>query len=597
MEIELTKSLTQIRNDFLSLFSRKDIADLLEVEKYKLNYHLYVLSPFKKYSTFFVLKKGGGKREITAPKSPIKILQRKLNHALKLIYLPKNCIHGFVRDRNILSNARVHQKKRFVLNLDLKDFFPSIHFGRVRGLFMGIPYNFNQDVSTILAQICCHDGKLPQGAPTSPIISNMICAKLDSNLKKLAREYQCVYTRYADDITFSTNRSKFPSSIAYLTESGKAEIGNELNEIIEINGFEINPLKTRLQFRHQRQSVTGLTVNRYANINRKYLKKLRMILFAWRKFGIESTSQNYFGKYSQRNYSKKETNNDLFKQIIKGKIDFVGMVKGKSSKVFIDLQSKFYLLAPELKTKNKYIYSKTIPVIYTEGKTDRKHILSALESLKSKGFYQDLSLESPNKESSLGDTRLLERMKGEQDRPIMNDRPHIFIFDRDNRRILEELKQSEDYFKRANNVFSMILPIPPHRENISEICIEFYYSDNDIKTYDEDGRRLFISSEFDPNTGEHFTEKLVCKSINKIRGNPKIISEQVFNAEGKSVALSKNDFADNIKNKKKNFDKVDFSGFEPFFGKIAEIISIFDSERKIVPFPPKKQIDEQKKLK
>ncbi|MCJ7484045.1 MAG: reverse transcriptase family protein [Thermodesulfovibrionales bacterium] len=590
MEIELIKSHIQIRNDFSCLFSRKDIADLLEIEKNKLNYHLYVLSPSKKYSTFMIKKKGGGKREITAPISPIKILQRKLSKALELIFTPKNCIHGFIRGRNILSNARAHQKKRFVLNLDLKDFSPSIHFGRVRGLFMGIPYNLNKDVSTILAQICCHDGKLPQGAPTSPIISNMICAKLDSNLKKLAKENQCVYTRYADDITFSTNRSKFPSPIAYLTESGETEIGNELSKLIEINGFEINPFKNRLQFKYQRQSVTGLTVNRYANINRKYLKKLRAILFAWKKYGIESTSTNYFNKFPDRDYSDKETNIDLFKQIMKGKIDFIGMVKGKSSKTYIDLQSKFYSLAPELKKMKKFIYSKTIPVIYTEGKTDKKHINAALESFKSKGFYQDLSLEFPKKDVTLGDSRLLERMRGEQERPIDNNRPHIFIFDRDNKKILDELNQNDDYCERANKVFTMILPLPPHRENVSEICIEFYYSDMDIMTCDEKGRRLFLSNEFDPFSGKHYSEKISCTSINKLKGSLKIISEKVFDIKGNSIALSKNDFADNIKNRKKNFDKVDFSGFEPLFGKIAEIISIFDSESIILSFPLKKQI-------
>jgi RNA-directed DNA polymerase len=577
MKIELEKSSTQIREAFVNLKTREDIADLLEIDKLKLNFHLYVLPSRNKYSTFLISKKGGGEREITAPISPIKILQRKLNKALELVYMPKSCTHGFIINRSIITNARMHQKKRCVLNLDLKDFFPSIHFGRVRGLFMGIPYNLNQDVSTILAQICCHNGKLPQGAPTSPIVSNMVCAKLDSNLKQLARENQCSYTRYADDITFSSNRSGFPSSIACLSEIGQTEVGKELNDIIEKNGFKINSSKTRLQLRHQRQEVTGLIVNRYVNINRKYFKKLRAILYAWKKFGIESTTQNFFENHASFKYFGVEVDSVLFKKIIQGKIEFVGMVKGKTSRIFIDLQSKFYSLASELRTKRKYIYSKTIPVIYTEGKTDKNHLRAALNHFNAKGYYLDLKFEFPKKDVPIGGPKLFSKMEFEQDRPITNDRPHIFVFDRDDKVILNNLNQNDDYIERNNKVYSLVLPIPPHREDLPEICIEFYYSDKDIKTYDEEGRRLFISSEFDSYTGKHLKEELICKNINRFKGSTKIISEEVVDSTGNNVALTKRDFSSNILNKKKNFKDVDFSGFEPLFGKITEIISKFDS--------------------
>jgi RNA-directed DNA polymerase len=580
MEIKLTKSQAQIRNDLLSLINREDIANLFEIDKKKLNYHLYVLPPHKKYTTFVIAKKGGGKREITAPISPIKILQRKLNKALELVYRPKNCTYGFVQGRNIISNARAHQKKRYVLNLDLMDFFPSIHFGRVQGLFMGIPYNLNQDVSTILAQICCHNGKLPQGAPTSPIISNMICAKLDSNLKQLARENQCDYSRYADDITFSSNRSKFPSTIAKISEIGQTEIGEELSEIINKNGFKINSSKTRLQFRYQRQEVTGLVVNRYVNINRKYLKKLRAILYIWKKFGVESTAQNFFEKHSLKKYSDSELGDDLFKRVIKGKIEYVGMVKGKANRIFLEFQNDFYSLAPELKSKKKYLYTKTIPVIYTEGKTDKKHLQAALNYFQLNGSYLDLKLEFPRRDQPIGGPKLIEKMEFEQDRPISNDRPHIFIFDRDDKVVLHTLGQKDDYCERKNKVYSLILPIPVHRKDLSEICIEFCYKDEDIKTLDKNGRRLFLSNEFDPMTGNHLEKKMKCKNVNKIRGSLKIVSEEVHDLKGINVALTKNDFADNIFNKKDNFTRIDFSGFEPLFGKIAEIISIFDSEIK-----------------
>jgi RNA-directed DNA polymerase len=275
-----SKSSQELRDEFFKLQSRDDIAQLLELTTKQLNFHLYVLSAKKKYKVFTIPKKSGGTRQISAPASPIKIIQRKLKQVLEAVYAPKPATHGFVLGRSIISNARLHKKRRYVLNIDLENFFPTIHFGRVRGMFMGNPYKLNTEVATILAQICCHQGILPQGAPTSPVISNMICARLDAKLQQLAKEYQCTYSRYADDITFSTNRSKFPSVLARLSDIGQVEVGNELSAVIQENGFTINPKKVRLQVKQQRQEVTGLTVNRYPNVQRSYIKQIRGILHA-----------------------------------------------------------------------------------------------------------------------------------------------------------------------------------------------------------------------------------------------------------------------------------------------------------------------------
>jgi RNA-directed DNA polymerase len=276
----LAKTSQELRDEFLKLQDRDDIAQLLEVTIKQLNFHLYVLPSEKKYKVFTIPKKSGGTRQISAPASPIKIIQRKLKQVLETVYNPKPATHGFVTGRSIVSNARLHKKRRYVLNLDLENYFPTIHFGRVRGMFMGNPYHLNDEVATILAQICCHQGVLPQGAPTSPIISNMICARLDAKLQQLAKEHQCTYSRYADDITFSTNRSKFPSALAHLSDIGQVEIGDELSSVIQENGFQVNPKKTRLQVKQQRQEVTGLTVNKYPNVRRRYVKQVRAILHA-----------------------------------------------------------------------------------------------------------------------------------------------------------------------------------------------------------------------------------------------------------------------------------------------------------------------------
>jgi RNA-directed DNA polymerase len=135
---------------------------------------------------------------------------------------------------------------------------------------MACPYSCTKEVARVLAQICCHDNQLPQGAPTSPIILNMICAKLDSQLQRLAKKYQCIYTRYADDITLSTSRSRFsPHLIWFSKEAEKSVLGDDLKNIIEESGFLVNESKIRLQTSYKHQEVTGIIVNEKLNIKRK----------------------------------------------------------------------------------------------------------------------------------------------------------------------------------------------------------------------------------------------------------------------------------------------------------------------------------------
>jgi len=169
-----------LRKKFLSLKTPRELAFLLVIKYEKLNYLIYKKETSAKYRSFYLNKKSGGHRRIDTPIGPLKIVQRKLNDILQLIYTPKPSVHGFIFDRNIVTNSQAHIRKPVILNLDLKDFFPSINFGRVRGMFMGYPYKLPPKIATFIAQICCHNNQLPQGAPTSPIISNMICSKLDS---------------------------------------------------------------------------------------------------------------------------------------------------------------------------------------------------------------------------------------------------------------------------------------------------------------------------------------------------------------------------------------------------------------------------------
>src|SRR5262245_52381812 len=153
------------------------------------------------YRHFSIATSPNKVRMISAPDERLKFLQRKLADKLTELYRPRNPVHGFVAKRSVKTNALAHLHRRFVVNIDLKDFFPTISQKRVKGMLLSL--GIDARVAEIIARICCNNGHLPQGAPSSPVLSNMICFRLDKNLMGLAKEARCIYTRYADDITLS----------------------------------------------------------------------------------------------------------------------------------------------------------------------------------------------------------------------------------------------------------------------------------------------------------------------------------------------------------------------------------------------------------
>lgn len=329
---------------FLALESRRDISRLLEIDNRKFSFLLYAEKRIRpQYSEFKIKKKSGGERRILAPISTLKILQRKLNYILQLIYRPNISAHGFIVDRSILTNAEIHVGKKVVFNVDLENFFPSINFGRVRGLFLSKPFNFNSEVATTLAQLCCYDGALPQGAPTSPTISNMICARLDKELRGLAIRRRCFYTRYADDITFSTNATSFHSDIEEhtLDENYRVVVwaGDKLQDIIHWNGFKINTKKIRLAAKDRKKEVTGIVVNKRLNVSRTYIRKIRSMLYAWEKFDLKGAEEEHFKKYDFGN--RLMVSSRSYKDIVKGKIDYIGLVRGKDDYIYKNFYNRF----------------------------------------------------------------------------------------------------------------------------------------------------------------------------------------------------------------------------------------------------------------
>lgn len=343
MSIRLKADDATLRASFASLATLDDVARLLEVTPRSLRFYLYKA---KRYRHFQIRKKSGGLRTIHSPDNALKVIQQKLNQVLHAAYRGRSSVHGFARHRSILTNAGRHVGCNLLLNFDLADFFPSIHFGRVKGLLQSKPYSLPEESAIVLAQICCHEKTLPAGAPTSPVVANMVCGKMDSQLKELASRFRCKYTRYADDITLSTDLTRFPPAIAYREKESKQwSLGNELLKIITDNGFKINPTKTRCGSPGTRLEVTGLTINRGINVSRKIIRQVRAMLNAWTVYGFDAAQREFSAKYDSKQRRKRPAD---FRKVLLGKIDFIGFVRGRDDLLFLNLLSAYRKLAPDV---------------------------------------------------------------------------------------------------------------------------------------------------------------------------------------------------------------------------------------------------------
>lgn len=337
-----------IKDQFLAMKTREDVAVILGIKEKSLRYFLFKKRPENMYHTFDIPKKNGKSRKISAPSRELKEIQKKLALILTFIYEPKVCAYGFINNKSFVDNATQHTKRNLILNIDLKDFFTQIHFGRIRGMLMNAPYSIGEEAATTIAQIACFNGVLPQGAPTSPILTNMICVPLDNSLMRLAKRTGCTYSRYADDITFSTHKKAFDESLIYI-ERDKVCIGQKLLSILERHSFTVNPEKITLRSWHSRQEVTGLTVNAFPNLRRSYIKQFRAILHHCEKHGIYKTAQEYVTKGYCRNQDIKKIINDhekeeivdgWFKKVLIGKMNFFKQVRGNDSLTYLSFAQK-----------------------------------------------------------------------------------------------------------------------------------------------------------------------------------------------------------------------------------------------------------------
>ncbi|MER8376264.1 retron Ec67 family RNA-directed DNA polymerase/endonuclease [Mesorhizobium sp. M1406] len=374
--------------------SLEDVAGILGFKPSRLAYIIYKVPDAKKYSEFEIPKRGGGTRKIKAPEPRLKVLQRRLANLLYLCLAdidkegaPRRPLsHGFTPSLSIVTNASAHKRRRYVLNLDLKDFFPSINFGRLRGMLMKDKrFELHPKVATVVAQIACHDNSLPQGSPCSPVLSNIVGHLLDIRLVRLAKKHKCTYSRYADDITFSTNQANFPADLAAPTPgtNGLWSLGSELVTAIGKAGFEINGAKTRMQVRGSRQLTTGLVVNEKVNIRSEYYREARAMSASLFSAG------SYYKMIPATLAGGMPGDPD-----VKQELPSLAMLQGVLDHIYSVRNSTDRRDGPEKKknaTATRRLYRKflfyknfvalDLPLIVPEGKTDTIYLRAAIQRL------------------------------------------------------------------------------------------------------------------------------------------------------------------------------------------------------------------------
>lgn len=258
--------------------SFKLIAELFGIDVNE--FYLLARDSDKFYCTYKIPKRSGGYRKISSPSLKLMAVQRAiLNYILKPKFTPLTCCIGFVSHKNILDNVLPHLKRDFIFKTDIKDFFPSINFKIVQQLFVKLGYS--SEVSNILAKLCCKNFCLPQGAPTSPIISNMILHKFDEEVMDLCAKKELIYTRYADDITISSTKQ-----IDKILEK-------EISDILASYNMKLNYKKTHFYGINKKKIITGISISSgIPMLPRKTKRAWRQEINMIQKFGLLTHMEN-----------------------------------------------------------------------------------------------------------------------------------------------------------------------------------------------------------------------------------------------------------------------------------------------------------------
>ncbi|USS90748.1 reverse transcriptase domain-containing protein [Fructilactobacillus carniphilus] len=381
------------RNEKLSLSSLFDKNDEL--------YHKAHIS--KKYSD--------EKRCLTVPDRDLKDLQKIINELIKAqlkfnSFKFEKYVQAYQDKKGIFTNAQMHRNKKYLLHLDLKNFFPTIHFGRVSGLLhKSYLFGLNKQMAFFFANILTYKGELPQGSPTSPIISNLIGKRLDQQIVRVALKFHFTYSRYADDLTFSTNDSNIIRNKLFSFKS-------EIYKIVNKNGFKINDKKTIISGPNVRHEVTGLSNNKRVSVTDDFYKKTRAMV-------NNIYVKNFFfdGSYFCKLNSEKSIRIAI--QKISGRYAFIKDIEDKNRNMYIGHEngSEYNGITPtyfkEESYKNnrlgiysgkmlsysrflfyKFFLSGLDSYIFCEGKTDPRYIKAAMNSLNINSKIKLIDFES-----------------------------------------------------------------------------------------------------------------------------------------------------------------------------------------------------------
>lgn len=349
-----------------------------------------------RYKTFHIRKKSGGLREINAPCYQLGVLLYILNIVFKAVYTPSESTMGFIEERSVLTNALMHTGHHYVFNIDLENFFPSIPQARVWARIQLPPFNFPKEVANVVAGLCCHTNAektgnvLPQGAATSPLLTNAICDTLDRRMRGVAKRFGLHYSRYADDMTFSSMHNVYQEG---------SEFRIEIQRLIADQGFKMNDKKTRLLRDGERQEVTGLTVNHRVNVTRKYVHDIRWILHCWEKDGYGKAYALFYDYYKRtKGYIKK--GEPVMENVIRGKLNYMRMVKGENNTTYRKLFERFIKLQGPVFVDTETDKGKSYIFVYSYTVSEFK-----------KYFKTDISLEVSSKNKLLGKCQIEGRDK------------------------------------------------------------------------------------------------------------------------------------------------------------------------------------------
>lgn len=296
-------------------------------------YRYISVNKFEQYKSIEIPKRSGGVRLISAPNSRLKFFQRRINLLLQPLYSERSCVHGFVSEKSALTNAQEHLGRKHIVKIDLKDYFGQVSTKRVEGVLRSI--GLRSDVSRVIANLCTLRGSLPQGAPTSPTLANMVTFRLDRKLVDFSKTRRLRYSRYADDLVFSSYSR--PRIIDKSIESDYAKLNlsdldDDLLAIFQHEGFELNEEKLYYCGRSSRRTVTGYTINERVNVPRRHVRRIRATLHNVKKNGYDA---------EQRFFSQKTRSIKSLSQSLRGQIEWIAFAKGRSDPVFRSYAEKY----------------------------------------------------------------------------------------------------------------------------------------------------------------------------------------------------------------------------------------------------------------